>query len=96
MPRHEILISIDKAKKEFKKHLDNCADPDSEPFRELTFAWGFSYLKVKIKYVLLDSPTGFPYSRVTAYLQLNGKKITRKQLEESLPPVLPPLKTAND
>lgn len=96
MPRHEILTAIEQARNDFKRHLDNCPNPDLEPFRELTFAWGFHYLKVTLKYVLLDSPTGFPYSRVTAYMQLNGKKISRKQLEETLPPVLPPLKAQND
>jgi len=93
---HEILTSIDEAKKQFKHHLETCLNPENEPFRTLTFAWGFNILKVQIKFALMDSPIGFPYTRVTAYMQLNGKKITRAQLKEVLPPVLPPIPTSNE
>ena len=89
--KHEILDEIDQAKKDYKALVDSTLNVALPPPCELTFAWGFNILKVQIKFTLLDSPTGFPYSRVTTYLALNGKKITRKQLEAALPPVLPPI-----
>lgn len=92
--KHEILDEIDQARKDYKKLVDSTFNPEVHvPPCEMTFAWGFNILKVQIKFQLLESPIGFPYSRVTSYLALNGKKITRKQLEAALPPVLPPLPT---
>ena len=92
--KHEILDEIDQAKEDYKALVDSTFDaPVHVPPCEMTFAWGFNILKVQIKFTWLESPIGFPYSRVTTYLALNGKKITRKQLEAALPPVLPPLHT---
>ena len=82
--QHTILKSIDDAREEFKSHIDSCSHPDKEHPQYLNFAWSFNNLRVKIGFTLTDSPIGFPYSKVTTYLWLNDKKISRKKLEHIL------------
>ena len=43
---------------------------------------GDRQLKVVLHYISMDSPTGFPFHRLTCKLQLDGKRISNAKLAE--------------
>ncbi|MGA0401844.1 MAG: hypothetical protein ACO3PX_17885 [bacterium] len=80
-----VLTAIDQAKDHYRSVIHSDDDPKRIPADNLTFAWGVNnILKVKLHFVLMDSPTGYPYTRMTCDMRLNGRKISRKQLEFAL------------
>ena len=79
--RLPLLVEV--ARETYKSRLGSKGATRSADPQHLEYILpGDRLLTVDLHYVNCDSPTGFPYHRLTCKMQLDGQRITKAQLHD--------------
>ena len=77
----QIPSLIESARQAYKRRLGSKGDTCSADPQNFEFILPDNrLLTVDLHYVECDSPTGFPFHRITCKMQLDGTRITKDQL----------------
>lgn len=80
---YKIPLLIEAARETYKSRLGNKGATCSADPQHLEYILPDNrLLTVDLHYANCDSPTGFPYHKLTCKMQLDGKRITKAQLHD--------------
>lgn len=78
----DIPLIIERERANYKSLLGSKGATYVAEAKNLSFTFGDHYLSVVFDYIPMDSPAGFPFNRMTCTMRLDGKRITKAQLNE--------------
>jgi hypothetical protein len=82
MNKQDIPARIEELRREYKSLMNRTDMSTDIAPQHHEFAWEGNYLTVDLNFIDMDSPTGFPYRRLTCLMKVNGKKVSKKKLDE--------------
>ena len=82
MNKQDIPAHIEELRGEYKRLMNRKDMSTDIPPEHYEFWWEGNCLTVDLNFIDMISPIGFPYRRLTCLMKVNGKKISKRKLDE--------------
>lgn len=82
MNKQDIPARIEELRGEYKRLMNRTDMSNDIAPQHHEFCWEGNYLTVDLNFIDMDSPTGFPYRRLSCLVRVNGKKVSKRKLDE--------------